>query len=292
MKNSLFRFILKVHKKLPFVPFEKKLIKFYHNFQDKKGTVEVNMGGINYKLDLNELIDNKVFYGNWEHETTSIFKRMIKPGMVVLDVGANMGYYTLLAAKLTGGIGRVIAFEPTSGGLKRLKKNILLNNFKNIIIENVGLSNENKKIKSKIRHSWKRSGLVEPKEDIMEMIKLDDYIEKNDIDNIDFIKVDVDGYEYQFLKGAKKTLQRYKPVLCMEISNYEKGGNGGHLEDYGISKGYSLKEIYSLLKSLDYNFYYENGSPISFEEMNERIIINKGCENFLLINKFNKKLFK
>ena len=80
MKNSLFRFILKVHKKLPFVPFEKKLIKFYHNFQDKKGTVEVNMGGINYKLDLNELIDNKVFYGNWEPTITFMFKKIIKTG--------------------------------------------------------------------------------------------------------------------------------------------------------------------------------------------------------------------
>ena len=277
MKNSLFRFILKVHKKLPFVPFEKKLIKFYHNFQDKKGTVEVNMGGINYKLDLNKLIDNKVFYGNWEPTITFMFKKIIKPGMVVLDVGANMGYYTLLSAKLMKGTGKIYAFEPTSGGFKRLKTNISLNNFNNIKIENIGLSNENKKIKAKIRHSWKLDGLVEPKEDNINMMKLDDYLQKNKINKVNFIKIDVDGYEYEVLKGAEKTLKKDKPVLCLEMGDYE-----------GKNPGYSRQEIISLLNSLNYSFHYEDGRPISSKE----IILGKGTINLFLFNKEIKKINK
>lgn len=271
MKNQLFRFILKVHKKLPFVPFEKELIKIYHFFQDKNEIVNTKIDGINYKLDLSELIDNKVFYQNWEPEMTKMFKKTIKSGMTVLDVGANMGYYTLLMGKLMKNKGKIISFEPTLGGFERLKTNVSLNDFNNIVLERIGLANKNGKIKAKIRHSWKMSSLIEPKAETIYLMRLDDYVKKNKIEKIDFIKIDVDGYEYEVLKGAKEILEKYKPILCLEIGNYENKKGG-----------YKLKDIIDYLESFKYSFYYENGKPVnSIKELINKIL-NLGADNFLL----------
>lgn len=285
MKNKILRTILNIRRKFLFMPFEKTLIKLYHKLQDDTQRINANIKGINYLLDLTEIVDNKVFYGNWEYDTTKIFKEKIKKGMTILDVGANMGYFTLLGAKLTGSKGKVYAFEPTSGGIKRLKKNVSLNNFNNIKIENIGLSDENKKIEAKIRHSWKRKELKESKREVVLLKRLDDYVKQNKVEKIDFVKIDVDGYEYKVLKGAIEVLKKDKPIICMEIGNSKVHHN---LEDYGIDKGYSLQEIISLMEEIGYVFFNEKGVKETFDNMYKEIILEEKCQNYLLLNKLNE----
>jgi len=168
-----------------------------------------------------------------------MFKRIIKPEMFVLDIGANMGYYSLLSVKLMKGTGKIISFEPTSEGFKRLKTNVLKNSFKDIFLEKIGISNENKELKAKIRSSWKMKELEDPIEEEISLMKLDDYVKQNKLKKIDFIKIDVDGYGYEILKGAKNTLEKHRPILCIEMGNYENS-----------FPRYNLREITSFLKSL------------------------------------------
>ena len=276
MKNEIFRTILKIHKRIPTIPFEKELIKIYHLFQEKNKIIDINIEGINYHLDLSEVIDNKVFYGNWEPETTAMFKRLLKQDMTFLDIGANMGYYTLLSGKIVGNKGRVIAFEPTSNGFERLETNVSLNKFKSVEIEKLGLSNKNKKIKANLRSSWKISGLVEPEKETIDMMKLDNYLAIRKIGRVDFIKIDVDGYEYEVLKGAKKTLETYKPILYLEMGHYENK-----------IPQYTLKEVIDFVKELEYSFHYEDGRPFKSEEEIINHIPDGAVADFLLISKWN-----
>ncbi|CEG11098.1 Methyltransferase FkbM (fragment) [groundwater metagenome] len=85
--------------------------------------------------------------GGYENAETQLFESRIKEGDVVLDIGANIGYYTLIAAKLVGVNGKVYAFEPDPTNFSFLKKSVEINNYKNVICEQKAVSNENGKVK-------------------------------------------------------------------------------------------------------------------------------------------------
>ncbi len=85
--------------------------------------------------------------GGYENAETQLFERHIKDGDVVLDLGANIGYFTLIAAKCVGANGKVYAFEPDPTNFSFLKKSVEINNYKNVICEQKAVSNENGKVK-------------------------------------------------------------------------------------------------------------------------------------------------
>jgi len=84
--------------------------------------------------------------GVWEESSTKIFKNSINEGDIVVDVGASIGYFTLLAAKLVGNKGKVFAFEPGPENFKILKKNVEVNKYDNVILEQKSVSDINGKI--------------------------------------------------------------------------------------------------------------------------------------------------
>jgi FkbM family methyltransferase len=85
--------------------------------------------------------------GGWDFEETKFLKKIIKKGDTVIDVGANIGYYTLLFSKLVGKEGKIYAYEPLPENFKLLKKNIFINKYKNIVLINRALSNKEKNAK-------------------------------------------------------------------------------------------------------------------------------------------------
>ena len=135
--DLLLKECIRAYKKSPIKPFKglaQKAFILYKKINKRKIYFEIE--GIKYHLDLSENIDSLIYYGNYESKITTLFKKYIKPNMVVMDVGANVGYYTLLSAKLTKNQGRIIAFEPVKSTFLKLKENISLNKFNNIILEN------------------------------------------------------------------------------------------------------------------------------------------------------------
>ena len=162
----------------------------------------------NFKLKVIEIDGNKIFLDKddslrlsinqiWEPTETELVKKEVKKGYTVIDIGANIGYYTLLFAKLVGKEGKVYAFEPEPNNLDLLKKNIEVNNYKNVIIEQKAVSDTTKSVnlftakqgigEHRINFSWFGNNGIE-----VEAIKLDDYINEK----IDFIKIDIEGAEY------------------------------------------------------------------------------------------------
>lgn len=189
----------------------------------RKGVVK-NIDGITYELDLSELIDSSIYmYGCFEQELTDIIKKLVKPGFVVLDIGANIGCHTLLFSKLAGETGRVYAFEPTGNAFRKLKRNIELNKkfTTNIVLEKKAVSDkpmQNQPISFK--NSWKRFGKDERIcKEYVDLLTVDAYVKENGINRLDLIKIDVDGFEPMVLRGGENTIRNLSPVILLELNN-------------------------------------------------------------------------
>lgn len=191
----------------------------------------VHRQGLSWSLDLKEGIDLAVYLEVYEPETIKALKRIVKPGDVVVDIGANIGAITLPLGRYVGVSGHVIAFEPTAWAYDKLQKNLSLNPhlLNRVRTEQIILLEEEKEPPAFVYSSWnlaeKEDELTHPQHkgrmmatDSVQGISLDAYFEKNPQKRIELIKLDVDGYELAVLKGAKKTLLRYKPKIVLEIA--------------------------------------------------------------------------
>jgi len=148
---------------------------------------------------------------------TQTVKDNVFSGNIVVDLGANIGYFTCLLAKIVGEGGKVFAFEPDPRNLKLLRRNIQENDYKNVIIADKAVSDVNGSCT--LYSSQKKFGanrIFESKKkethDFIpiksETICLDDYFEKqNLLKKIDFIKIDVEGSEFRAFNGMKKILE-------------------------------------------------------------------------------------
>ena len=157
-----------------------------------------------------------------EDNETQILKKLIKKGMSVFDIGANIGYYTLIFSRLVGKNGRVFSFEPDPENFRLLVKNIKVNKFKNITPVQKAVSNKNGKIilylcqEHKGNHSiienfaWKKI--------MVESTTLDSFLRTGI--KPDLIKMDIEGAEYLALLGMKKTLTKNKKIILLtELSS-------------------------------------------------------------------------
>lgn len=124
--------------------------------------VITSRNGINYSLDLKQLIDNQVFFEtSYEPDTSAAFSSLVKPGMCVIDIGANVGIHTLTLSSLVSELGRVYAIEPTDWAFEKLITNIELNSelSKNITARKLALTDKNSGMdKYQFRAQWNKSG--------------------------------------------------------------------------------------------------------------------------------------
>ena len=148
----------------------------------------------------------------WEPETTKIVKQVVKPGQVAVDIGASVGYFSLLLARLVGKEGRVISIEPTSGNFKYLRHNIEKNGYHNVMGYKVAAWDKREMV-GVMPHSFTK--------EFVQGVPVDDILESNGIEKIDFIKIDVDGADLKALKGLERTIKR-SPTLKMTCEYYPK----------------------------------------------------------------------
>jgi FkbM family methyltransferase len=147
--------------------------------------------------------------GLYERGTTWIFNKLLKKGMVVVDLGASFGYYTLLASRIVNLEGRVFSFEPDPISYSILSRNVQMNKCINVITVNKAIHNQGGKAKFYICKYHDRSGLYKGynsvREIIVDTITLDQYFEDKDY-KIDLIKMDIEGAEMSALEGMTQIL--------------------------------------------------------------------------------------
>ena len=145
--------------------------------------------------------------GKYEPKETKAIKKEIKEGDVVLDLGANIGYYTLLFAKLVGESGRVIAIEPDPGNFSLLKKNVEANNYKNIELFQAAATDYTGKITLYTdKDDPRQNSIIKARNAtipiMVDAIKIDDIVKQ-----ANFIKIDIEGGEERAIKGMDKLLR-------------------------------------------------------------------------------------
>jgi FkbM family methyltransferase len=195
--------------------------------------VRTKRKGILWDLDLSEGIDFSVYLlGSFEPSTIRAYGRLIKPGHTVLDIGANVGAHTLHFAKLIGSSGKVIAFEPTDYAFGKLRNNAHLNPAlepRIISLQTMLLASESVGVVPEVCSSWPLK--PKPGEKVNEhhqgramstqgarAATLDTLVKELGLTKVDFIKLDVDGFEWEVLQGARQTLSKFKPMVLMEFA--------------------------------------------------------------------------
>jgi len=178
------------------------------------------------KADLEDWIQQNIFFtGVYDSKSVRFVKDTLNEGDTFLDIGANIGCFTLVAAQKVRRSGRVIAFEPVEFVSKKLEHNILINKLDNVTVvrkavyerdthiklhvarkENLGMS-------SILKHDTESGEVLN-----VEAVSLDEYLKNKNINEVKIIKLDIEGAELPALKGMDNILSRLKPVLIVEVS--------------------------------------------------------------------------
>ena len=239
--------------------------------------VRVQRRGLNYELDLSEGIDSSIYLkGDFEKDVRLSIEQHTAPGMGVLDIGANIGGHTLDFAKCVGVEGIVYAFEPTQFAFKKLQIHCSLNPDLKIIPLQIGLTDhQNTPLPEMISSSWnlvRNSKEANPLDygfaqsiQGARQLSLDQWVLETNINQIDIIKIDVDGQETKVLRGGIETLKKFKPKLIMEFAPH-----------HFTNSNETFMDMLQILISLNYKFERLDGITIDDSPENIQKNIPRG----------------
>ena len=250
----------------------------------------------NLQTDYAEVFGNKLFlskkglalsishYGTYEELESKIMEEKIEMGNIVVDVGANIGLHTLNMARIVGNTGQVFAFEPDPSNFEILKKNVKINNYKNIILEQKAVGDKHGRTTLyQSDHPGKHRifpQTEQAKSEIqVELTNLDNYFDSDMIDKINFIKIDVEGLEFSVLKGMKNILKNSKKIKIL----FE------FMPENTMEVGFTPIELLNYLTSNNFKLYCmdDKTKKLLYVSNNEEIVKLCSTTN----NTINRNLF-
>jgi FkbM family methyltransferase len=171
-----------------------------------------------------DAVSDGLFAGTFELGERAAFADLVKPGMTVVDVGAHAGLYTLMASRLVGDRGRVVAFEPSPRERARLVKHIRLNRCANVTVEPVALGEADGEADLFVVqgsetgcNSLRPGDIGDVRPVRVPLRRLDDYFARGEIGQVDVVKMDVEGGELSVLRGGETLFRSARPTLFCEI---------------------------------------------------------------------------
>lgn len=204
------------------VEVKKRIARFY-KYLPNSYTLESVPGG---KMYLNRAESRMMFertLGVYEYWKTQLFKEILKPEMVVVDVGVNKGYFSLLSARLVGEKGRVLSFEPDPTNCEWIKKSIAENGYKSIKLFPMGLSDENGEFDFYVgKKSGQGSLLFNEKDAVsstpikVKTVPLDSVLKDENVSKVNLMKIDVQGADLKVIKGSLNALNNLQ-YLIMDV---------------------------------------------------------------------------
>lgn len=230
-------------------------------------------------------------HGSWHSALRKIAIQYIKKGDIALDVGAMIGYFTIIFSKLVGEDGKVFAFEPHPGNFDILKKNIEINHCKNVIPIQKALSNKNGRVRLHCYDSNKGKNIIFHFDDKynefipVETIRLDNYFEKYN-GRINFIKIDAEGADMAVVQGMGDLIEINKDIKI--VTEYWP---------LGLSRfGYKPENYLELLKGYGFELYEtvrERGLlPTTISQLLKKYPAGKSGHTDLFCMRKNRKLAK
>lgn len=195
--------------------------------------------------------------GEYEPVSMAALERFLSPGAVFLDVGANVGLFTLIASRSVGPAGHVYSFEPSSRELVVLRRNLSISNCSNVTVVPAAVADRmgtgmlhvaagRHRGQNTLAPSFGYPGVEEEREESVPLVCLDELLRAGDIRRPDVIKIDAEGSELQVFQGAEALLREAMPVIAFEVNDTllrASGASPGALADFLIGLGYQLHRL-------------------------------------------------
>jgi FkbM family methyltransferase len=202
--------------------------------------------------------------GRYEPNEMFAISKLLGPGMTFVDIGANEGVFTLLAAAAVGPSGSVHAFEPSPREGARLRSNVELNRFTNVHVHALALGSKTGVATLNVagpdhpgHNTLGAFSYAESSHQSVEvpLVTLDDVLEREDVTQLDVVKIDVEGSETAVIRGARRTLERFRPTIVVEA-----------FEPALQAMGSSVRELLDLVRDSGYDVGELDGTPVAGSE--------------------------
>jgi FkbM family methyltransferase len=243
-----------------------KVIRKFLNKTTKNNTArKVYFGPLKGKKWIYTSGYSQYFMGDYEKEVVDVFYEYAKKSKVIYDIGANIGYYTLIAAKANKDSAKVYAFEPFPENVAALKRNIEVNNQNNVKVLDIAISNSTGMASFSDSDNNVANTLCEDSPTFKEnkSIKvrtstIDELVHNKTIEVPDLVKMDVEGTELEALTGAKNTLKEHHPVIFLSTHNCHVPGIHKKCIDFLADIGYRIEYLnFRENKTLNDDPWYE-----------------------------------
>ncbi|MCO5259937.1 MAG: FkbM family methyltransferase [Crocinitomicaceae bacterium] len=195
----------------------------------------------------------------------------LKSDSVVIDIGGNIGLFSLFSAKTIQKEGKIISFEPFSVNFERFQENIALNSFSTIVLEKQAVGDSVGSIRLYYDFSEGNLGMVSTKKidnatsEEVPVNTIDNYLKTKPLTKIDFIKIDVEGHELSVLNGMVDTIKQYHPTILLEVLDNDENAMKvlDFMQKMQYQKSYinddgTLSAIETNSKRKNYIFTYNN----------------------------------
>lgn len=221
--------------------------------------IEFNLAsGVKINLYKDSVLSRSIYKG-FEKEETDYLTSILREGDIFIDIGANIGLFSLMASKAVGSKGLVISFEPTPNTFSRLSENVKLNDFKNINVRNIGLSDTTDELTFYIsKNGYDAWNSFAPSQDNKLEIAIKVPVSTLDFELIDIekskiklVKIDVEGWEKFVLNGGKDFLVNFNPIVMIEFT-----------EENTFNAGYPVHDIYRIMQDFGYKWYRLNDGKL------------------------------
>ena len=241
-------------QRAPFVRGRWRLVKAFLPLLRQVGNgmgerVITTRHGFRLNVDLAEWIGQHIYLtGDYERPTAELIASLADEGSTVVDVGANIGFFSLLAARSVGAAGKVLAFEPVAATCAQLRANLELNAAGNVAVHELALSDRDGRVAIYEGHGRNRGlSSMRPIEEASALRAVPaaalDSLDAGDA-RISLIKIDVEGAEQLVLEGMLRTLEKHRPHLIVEITHR-----------FLAAFGHSADSLCRLLRPLGYDAY-------------------------------------
>ena len=208
-----------------------------------------------------------IYYTNdYESECTALLRDLLNPGDIVLDVGANIGWYSTLCALLVGKTGRVVAFEPVPSNYAALSENIFLNNMeKDVYAHRIAVGDRNGEIEiysfphERGSDSLSTLGRDNYSKSRAPMVTLDDFLSQQHIGAVNLVKCDVEGAELMVLRGGRRLfLSDNAPMVLIELN-----------DETGAYFGFDRARVLEVLQGYGYDYFLTIPAPFRVKRVSD-----------------------
>src|SRR5262249_53132467 len=213
--------------------------------------------GIHMYLNPDDYVQCMMFYNRYGRETLEVFRSFVRPGDIVIDIGAHVGFFTLFLAELVTCQGRVYSFEPDVRARKSLERSVAASKMEWVTVSPFALASKSGTTRFYLARGLGSSSAVKGEqqidatETVVSTISLDELIQRGDITgSVRLLKIDIEGFELDAIRGMSELLKRDRPVMLIEVN-----------EEMLNARGVTPECLFNVLSSLDYDFAAVTKSP-------------------------------